>query len=304
MTRHLRHERRSRVHKVLSTLLRGAALSLLLGFTTCSGSSPGEPLAVASFEVDTTHAPVGSVIEATFTFFVLPNAVFDEDYRVFLHGVDAAGELIWTDDHYPPTPTTQWEPGDTIEYTRPILVPVHPYLGNVDVNMGLYSEEDGSRRPLDGEHIGQLAYRVGGLRLLPVAENIELSYTSGWHVAEMGSSDGQRRWSDKVGTILFENPRTDSLLYLSLGGFEGWNGESRTLAISIGDRLADRVEIAPSEDVLHRIPLSASLLGNAGEIELRLEVDRVFVPAEQPGSDSTDDRALGVLVLGAYVDPQ
>lgn len=298
------HGQRSHLHRVLITPLRGAALGLLLGFTACSGSGSGEPVAVASFEVDTTHAPIGSLIEATFTFSVLPNAVFDEDYRVFLHVLNDAGELMWTDDHFPPRPTTQWEPGDTIEYTRTILVPVHPYLGDVDVNMGLYSAEDGTRRPLDGEHIGQLAYRVGGLRLLPPAENIELSYTSGWYPVEMDPSGGQSRWSDKVGAILFQNPRTDSLLYLSLGGFESWNDEPRTLTISVGGRLVDRVEIVPSEDVLHRIPLSASLLGDASEIELRLEVDRVFVPAEQPDSKTADDRALGVLVLGAYVEPK
>lgn len=291
------------MHGVSTALVRGAALGVLLGFTACSWLGSGEPVAVASLDLDSTHAPVGSLIEATLTFSVLPNAVFVENYRVFLHVLDDGGELMWTDDHYPPTPTTQWEPGDTIGYTRTILVPLQPYLGDVDINMGLYSAEDGKRLPLDGGHVGQLAYRVGELRLLPATENIELSYTSGWYPVETGPS-GQSRWSDKVGVIRFENPRTDSLLYLTLAGFDGWSGEPRTLTISIGDRLVDRVEIVPSEDVLHRLPLSASILGEASEIELRLEVDRVFVPAEQPDSKTADDRALGAHVLAAYVDPQ
>ena len=296
--------RRSHAHGALATPLRGAALGVILGFTACSGPGSGDPVAVVSFEVNTTHAPVGSPLETTFTFSVLPDAVFDEDYRVFLHVLDDAGVLMWQDDHDPPRPTTQWEPGDTIVYTRTILVPEHPYLGDVDIHMGLYSEADGTRRPLDGEHMGLLAYRVGGLRLLPQAENIVLSYTSGWYPVEMVPSVGQGRWSDKVGTILFENPRTDSLLYLTMGGFERWNGEPRNLTISIGDRLVDRVDLIPGEDALHGIPLSASLLGDASEIELRLEVDRVFVPAEQAGSETADDRALGVLLLGAYVGPR
>ena len=293
------------MYGVLIAPLLGAALGLLLGFTACSVSGSGEPVAVVSFEIDTTHAPIGSPIEATFTFSVLPNAVFNEDYLVFLHVLNEDRELLWTDDHYPPRSTTQWKPGDTIEYTRTIMVPLSPYFGDVDVNMGLYSAEDGTRRPLDGEHIGQLAYRVGQMRLLPPAENVQLSYTSGWHpVGMMYPSGGQSRWSDKVGVILFENPRTDSLLYLSLGGFEGWNGEPRTLTISIDDRLVDHVKIVTSEDVLHKIPLSASLLGDTSEVELQLEVDRVFVPAEQPNSENVDDRTLGVRVLSAYIDPQ
>ena len=298
------HERRSHLDGVLITPLHGAALGLLLGFVACSGSGSEEPVAVASFKIDTTHVPVGSSIETTFTFSVLPNAVFNEDYLVFLHVLNDDGELMWTLDHYPPRPTTQWEPGDTIEYTRTMLVPFYPYLGDVDVNMGLYSAEDGKRLPLDGEHVGQWAYRVGEFRLLPLAENIEISYSSGWHVLEEDSGSSLWRWSEKIGVLLFDNPRRDSLLYLSLGGFEGWNGEPRTLTISIGDRFVDRVEIVPSEDVLHKIPLDVSLLGDTGEIELRLEVDRVFVPTEQPASDNADIRALGVRVLGVYVDPQ
>ena len=292
------------MHSAVIPLFRGAALSMLLGFTACSGSSPAEPVAAVSLEIDTTHAPAGSLIEATFTFSVLPNAVFDEDYRVFLHVLNGDGELMWTDDHDPPKSTTQWEPGDTVEYTRTILVPQHPSLGDVDVTVGLYSADHGTRLPLDGEHVGQLAYRVAGLRLLPPEENIELSYTSGWYPSERDPSGVPWRWTGKVAVILFENPRTDSLLYLTLGSFGGENTESRTLTISIDDRLVERVDIVSSNDALHRIPIDATLLGNTSEVALQLEVDRVFVPAEQPGSERTDDRVLGVWVLSAYVEPR
>ena len=113
------------------------------------------------------------------TFSVLPSAVFDEDYRVLLHFLSDDGELMWAADHYPPRPTTEWKPGGTIEYTRTILVPLCPYLGEADVHVGLYSREDGTRLPLDGDHVGQLAYRVGELSLLPPAETTRISYRSG-----------------------------------------------------------------------------------------------------------------------------
>ena len=40
-----------------------------------------------------------------------------------VHVVDTDEELMWTDDHHPPTPTSQWKPGQTIEYTRTVFVP-------------------------------------------------------------------------------------------------------------------------------------------------------------------------------------
>ena len=289
---------------ILNAALRGAALALLVGSVACCAADSEEPVAIPSFEIDATHVPSGSPIEIALTFSVLPNAVFDEDHHVFLHVLNDDAELIWAADHPPPTPTTAWKPGDTIEYTRTILVPLYPYFGDVDVNMGLYSTEDGTRRPLNGEHVGQRSYRVGKFRLQPPVENIKLSYSSGWNLPEEDPTGLWWRWSEKVGVILFDNPRTDSLLYLSLGGFEGLTGEPRTLTVSVGDEVADSFEIVPSEDVFKKIPLSASLLGDSSEIELRLEVDRVFIPAEQPGSTNADARTLGVRVLEAFVDPQ
>jgi len=280
--------------------LRRAALVLLLVSVACSGAGSADPVAVPSFEVNTTRVPIGSPVEATLTFSVLPSAVFDEDYRVLLHFLSDDGELMWAADHYPPRPTTEWKPGGTIEYTRTILVPLCPYLGGADVHVGLYSREDGTRLPLDGDHVGQLAYRVGELSLLPPAETTRISYRSGWHLLEYDSTCVRWRWSEKVGVIVFENPRRDSLLYLNLDHVEAWDDEPRTLTVSVGDRLVDRFEIVPG-NVVQEIPLSASLLGDTNEVALRLEVDRTFVPAQLPRSDNPDTRALGVRVLGAHL---
>ena len=291
------------MYRPLNAPLRGAALGLLLTSLACSGPGSAEPMAVPSFEVETSHVPIGSPVEATLTFTVLPNAVFDEDYRVFVHFLSDDGEVMWTADHYPPIPTTEWESGVTIEYTRKFLVPASPNLGDTDVHMGLYSVENGTRLPLAGDHVDRLAYRVGELRLLPQTQNSRLWYRSGWHVLEHTSTGRQWRWSEKVGVILFDNPRRDSLLYLNLGGVEAWDDEPRTLTVSVGDRLADRFQVVPG-DVVREIPLSAALLGDTKEVELRLEVDRTFVPAELPNSDNPDTRALGVRVLEAVLYPQ
>ena len=272
-------------------------LSLLLASIACSGP---EPVAVPTFTVEPTRAPLGHPVKATLTFSVLPNATFDEDYRVFLHFLSEDDDLLWAADHDPPTPATEWTPASVIEYTRTILVPLCPYLGDANVKMGLYSVTGGTRLALEGDDDGRLAYRVGTLTLLPPAGNIRFSYRSGWHLLEHDSTCVQWRWSEKVGVIVFDNPRRDSLLHLNLDCMEPVADEPRTLTVSVGDHIVDRFEIE-SGNVVREIPLDASLLGNTAEVELRLEVDRTFVPAEAPNSDNPDTRVLGVRVIGAYL---
>ena len=53
-----------------------------------------------------------------------------------VHVVDADEELMWTDDHNPPVPTTQWKPGQTVEYTRTVFVPIYPYVGEATIQVG------------------------------------------------------------------------------------------------------------------------------------------------------------------------
>ena len=272
-------------------------LNLLLASIACTGP---EPVAVPSFQVAQTRVPIGTPVEATVTFAVLPNASFDEDYRVFLHFLSNDDDLLWATDHFPSRPTTEWRPGGTIEYTRTILVPLCPYLGDTNVYMGLYSVAKGTRLPLEGDHDGRLAYRVGRLSLTPPAGNTRFSYRSGWHFLEYDSTCVQWRWSEKVGVIVFDNPRRDSRLHLNLDSAEPVTDDPRTLTVAVGGRVVDRFDIV-SGNVVQEIPLSASLLGDTTEVELRLEVDRTYVPAERPGSDNPDTRELGVRVIGVYL---
>ena len=78
-----------------------------------------------------------------------------------VHVVDSDDEMMWTDDHNPPMPTSQWKPGQTIEYTHTIFIPVYPYVGEASIQLGLYSIANQKRLPLAGDDAGQRAYRVG-----------------------------------------------------------------------------------------------------------------------------------------------
>src|SRR5690349_15056867 len=65
------------------------------------------PVATPMVTLNHDKAPVGSPIEITYKFNVAGDAHFDQDYWVMLHVVDSDEQLIWTDDHTPPTPTSQ-----------------------------------------------------------------------------------------------------------------------------------------------------------------------------------------------------
>src|SRR2546423_15160766 len=99
-------------------------LATAVALSACRRKEPAAPpLATPSVTVNRDRAPLGSPLEITYRFLVAPDAKFDEDYRVMAHVVDTDEELIWTDDHTPPTSTRQWKPGQTIEDTRTIFVP-------------------------------------------------------------------------------------------------------------------------------------------------------------------------------------
>jgi len=135
---------------------------VLLSVAACKRKEPdAPPVATPSVTVNHDRAPLGSPLDITYKFVVASDAKFDEDYRVMLHVVDTDEEMIWTDDHNPPIPTRQWKPGQTVDYTRTIFVPVYPYVGEATLEVGLYSTSSQKRLPLNGENVGQRAYKVG-----------------------------------------------------------------------------------------------------------------------------------------------
>src|SRR2546426_1610427 len=72
---------------------------------------PAPPVASPSVRINHDKAPLGSPIEITYKFVVQNTGAIDQDYRVMAHVVDTDEELMWTDDHNPPVPTTQWKQG-------------------------------------------------------------------------------------------------------------------------------------------------------------------------------------------------
>ena len=192
---------------VSATALVVAGMSL----AACSSKEPPTPpVAKASVAVSRTTAPLGSPIDITYKFVVANDAKFDENYRVMLHVVDADDELMWTDDHDPPMPTTEWKPGQTVEYTRTVFVPIYPYVGEAGLQIGLYSPKTQTRLTLDGEDAGQRAYKAAKLQLQPQSENVFTVFKDGWHPAEVAEHNPsvEWQWTKKQATLAFKNPKT------------------------------------------------------------------------------------------------
>ena len=155
---------------------------------------------------------LGSPVEVTYKFTVAPDAPNLGQRRVFVHFLDADEELMWTDDHDPPTPTSEWKPGQTVEYTRTMFIPSYPYVGAAKIAAGMYTPGNNERLKFSNEDRGDRSYKVADFELLPQTENIFVIFKDGWHPAEVvteGAGRTEWQWTKKEATIAFRNPKRD-----------------------------------------------------------------------------------------------
>ena len=288
-----------------SPLSIGVVLALLvaLSHSACEESLP--PVATATLGLSRSSVPLGGPLELNIRFDVMPDAAgVPEDYRVLIHFLDGNEELLWTEDHDPPEPTSTWEPGQTITYRRRITVPMYPYIGEAIVAVGLYSPATGTRLPLAGDDLGQQSYRVATVILEPQPESSFLVYDDGWHPAEFGP-DGRNtwRWTTGRSVITFRNPRTDVALVLELEGRPDLFETPQRVALVIDRRTLHEFVLDAGEPLFVEPELEAADLGTADTVRLELHVDQTFTPAEL-GGDPKDTRELGARVSYAFLEPR
>jgi hypothetical protein len=287
----------------------GAAAIAVVALLSAACSRPEDnapPLARPSVTLSRPDAAVGSPIDMTYRFVVADNApAFAEDYWVFVHFVDADGELMWTDDHRPPTPTRQWKPGATIEYPRTMFIPKFPYTGETRVELGLFSPESGMRLPLEGQNEGMRSYRVATFNLRLQSDNVFVVFNNGWHETEVGdeTSGLEWQWSKREATLSFRNPKRDAVLLLQLDQPVKAFAEPQQVEVRIGPTVLASFPLPPGERELRRIKVTADQFGAEENVVLTLTVDKTFIPSSVPELRSTDPRELGVRVFRAFVQP-
>ena len=289
---------------LFAVLLVVAAAGLVACGRTKESAAP--PVATPGVTLSHDRAPVGSPLEITYTFVVAPDATFTEDYRVFVHIVDSDEEQMWNDDHNPPVPTTQWKPGQTVEYTRTIFVPIFPYVGDATIVIGLHSLKDQKRLTLAGEDVGQLSYKVGRMQLLPQTDNLFTVFKDGWHPAETAAQDQglEWQWTKQQATLAFKNPRKDAVFYFDVDSPGKDLHGAQQVAVNLGGQTVETFTLQPDARGLRKVVLPGALMGENDLAEVQILVDKTFIPAVVTGGTSRDPRELGVRVFHAFIDPR
>jgi hypothetical protein len=289
-------------------VLLALALGGLLPAAACQRRADTEPpVATPGFAVNRPSAALGSPVEITYRFDVAADAPpLTQNYRVMVHFLDSDDELLWTDDHDPPVPTTRWKPGERVEYVRTVFIPVFPYVGPVTVRMGLYSTQDGRRLPLSGEAPEQRSYKVATIDLVPRPEEGFIVFKDGWHAAEVAHDNPavEWQWSRRQATLSFRNPRRDAVLYLHLDGRPDLVGRPQQVTLRIGEAVVDTFEVATREEIVRKVPIAAAQFGEGEAVDLGIEVSETFVPARIPAADSRDSRELGIRLFHVYLEPK
>jgi hypothetical protein len=279
----------------------GLGLATVATGIACGRSE--RPVASPAATTNRQRAPLGSPLDVTYRFQVAPDARIDGDYRVLVHFVDADDELMWTDDHDPPTPTSQWKPGQVIEYTRTLFIPVYPYLGQATIQMGLYDPRSGRRLRLSGRDTGQKAYTVASIELQPQSEALFLVYGDGWHEQEISPSNAleEWRWTKQAARVSFRNPQRDVVIYLDADGRTDVFDAPPQVSLRVGDQVVDTFALKDNSRFLRRTRVGAATLGTGEMVDMILAVDRTFVPAAHGGNDR---RELGLRVYHLFVEVQ
>lgn len=267
----------------------------------CGGGKDNEPpVAAPSLTFNHDRVPIGSPLKMTYAFTVAENAKIDGDYIVFVHVLDPEGERLWGDDHPPSIPTSQWKPGQKVEYTRTVFVPNYPYIGEAQVRIGLYSPQSSKRLRLSGNEISRREYLVGKFQLQPQSENIFLIYKDGWHPPEVAADNptAEWQWTKKTATLSFRNPKRNAIFYIEYDARIDLFNPPQQVTVRSGDATIGTFAASSKERALVTFPITAEQLGSADMATITLDVDRTFTPS------GGDTRELGIRVFHAFVDPR
>jgi hypothetical protein len=109
------------------------------------------------------HGPLraGEKLELEVTW--QPLQSFNEDWKFFVHLVDADGHVVAQFDGQPLEgiyPTSHWSPGELVKDSYPLLVPADLPPGPYRVFLGLYDEATGTRLPVPGDAEGRVILNV------------------------------------------------------------------------------------------------------------------------------------------------
>ena len=287
--------------RVSACVLAGLALNVT-GCSTPEDTTP--PVGTMQVSLSRQKVALGSPVEVTYRFTLAQDAPNLGARRVFVHFLDADEELMWTDDHEPPTPTADWKPGQTVEYTRSMFIPSYPYVGAAKVAAGMYSPANNERLKFANEDRGDRSYKVVDFELLPQTENIFVIFKDGWHPAEVvteGAGRTEWQWTKKDATIAFRNPKRDVTLVLQVDNPASGPNSAQQVAVRIGDLLLATIPLSATASPVLKFPITAAQLGTGDMVEMKFTADKTFVPALESSMKSGDPRELGARFFHVFI---
>ncbi len=287
----------------MSACVLAAVAVTLAGCSEPEDTAP--PVAAIAVTLSRPKVALGSPVEVTYKITVAANAQSLGQRRVFAHFLDADDELMWTDDHDPPTPSTEWKPGQTIEYTRSMFIPSYPYVGAAKIVAGLYSPANNERLKLSNEDRGDRSYKVVDFELLPQTENIFVIFKDGGHPAEVvteGAGRTEWQWTKKDATIAFRNPKRDVVLVLQVDNPATGPNAAQQVTAQIGDQVVATIPLSATQSAqVLKYPVTAAQLGTSDMVEIKFTTDKTFVPALEASMKSGDPRELGARFFHVFV---
>ena len=132
-------------------------------------------------------------------------------------------------------------------------------------------------------------------------------FKDGWQPAETAEHNAEVvwRWTKKDAVLAVKNPHRDAVFYLDLDSPGASLHDAQQVQVTLGGQTVDQFTVKPDEPrLLRKVTLLAAQMGNDDMTELKIAVDKAFVPAQATGSNSKDPRELGVRVFHAFVDPR
>ena len=223
-----------------------------------------------------------------------------KDLTVFVHFWHGEN-MLFQDDHMPPVPTSQWEPGQEYKYQRRIYIP--PFIDEFDptfkgeetlrLSVGLYNPYD---------RTGESARDVlnASLEVLPPPPDMpEIVYEIGWHEQEVDPNAPLKkwRWTGREARCIIDNPHRDGLLVIR-GGVNKDAAPDQTVTIKVNDTVLDA--FSPADVTFEKsYDLKKERLGEKDEFILTVAVDKTFIPAKFYPQNK-DERELGCQVSFIY----
>ena len=227
------------------------------------------------------HArPAGSPLEITYKFVVARREVRRGLPRLRPRGrhrrradVDRRSQSAGAD--------PQWKPGQTVEYTRTIFVPVFPYVGDAAIQVGLHSTKDQRRVPLAGEDVGQqrLHASPGSSSCRRPRTCSPCSRTAGTRPNRGQRSRARMAVDQEGGDARVQEPEEGRRASISIWTARAANCTDAAGTGQLGGQTVETFTLRPDERVLHKVKLPAALMGDGRLAELQIAVDKTFVPA-------------------------